>query len=75
MAGWMPTDESGRLSLAFVVTLSAADTIILIGLMVLLTVARGERVSELWLGTRPLGREAGLGALLVPVGSSSSYCC
>ena len=66
-AGLMPFDESGRLSLAFVVTLSAADTIILIGLMVILTLARGERVSELWLGSRPLGREASIGALLVPV--------
>ena len=67
MAGWMPIDESGQLSLAFVVTLSAADTIILIGLMVILTIARGERVSELWLGSRPFGREARIGALLVPV--------
>ena len=66
-AGLMPFDESGRLSLAFVVTLSAADTIILIGLMVILTIARGERVAELWLGSRPLGREASIGALLVPV--------
>jgi membrane protease YdiL (CAAX protease family) len=67
MAGWTPMDESGQLSLPFVVTLSAADTIILIGLMVILTVARGERVSELWLGRRPPGRETALGALLVPV--------
>jgi len=67
MAGWLPIDESGQLSLAFVVTLSAADTIILIGLMVILTIARGERVSDLWLGRRPLGREASIGALLVPV--------
>ena len=67
MAGWTPIDESGQLSLPFVVTLSAADTIILIGLMVILTIARGERVSELWLGNRPFGREAGIGALLVPV--------
>lgn len=67
MAGWTAMDESGQLSLPFVVTLSAADTIILIGLMVILTVARGERVSELWLGRRPVGREAAIGALLVPV--------
>ncbi len=67
MAGWTPIDESGQLSLAFVVTLSAADTIILIGLMVILTIARGERVSELWLGSRPVRREASIGALLVPV--------
>ena len=35
--------------------------------MVILTRAQGERVSELWLGRRPFGREAGIGALLVPV--------
>lgn len=67
MAGWTPIDEAGQLSLAFVATLSAVDTIILIGLMVILTIARGERVSDLWLGSRPIGREARIGALLVPV--------
>jgi len=35
--------------------------------MVALTVAHGERVSELWLGNRPVRREAIIGALLIPV--------
>jgi membrane protease YdiL (CAAX protease family) len=67
MAGWMPLDASGQLSLAFVVTLSVADTVILIALMVALTLAHGERVSDLWLGARPPRKEAVLGLLLVPV--------
>jgi len=67
MAGWMPFDEAGQLSLPFVVALSIADTAVLVGLMVALTVAHGERVSELWLGNRPVRREAIIGALLIPV--------
>ena len=67
MAGWMPFDEAGQLSLPFVVTLSVADTVVLIALMVGLTRAHGERVADLWLGTRPVGREAAVGALLIPV--------
>jgi membrane protease YdiL (CAAX protease family) len=67
MAGWMPFDEAGQLSLSFVVTLSVADTVVLLGLMVGLTLARGERVGDLWLGQRPVGREAAIGALLIPV--------
>lgn len=66
-AGWTLLDQSGQLSLSFVVTLSVADTFILVGLMVGLTMARGERISELWLGNRSVGREAGIGALLIPV--------
>ena len=66
-AGWMAFDESGELSLPFVVTLSLADTVLLIGLMVALTWARRERVSDLWLGTRPIRREAVIGVLLIPV--------
>jgi membrane protease YdiL (CAAX protease family) len=67
MGGWTPFDEAGRLSLPFVVTLSAVDTIVLIGLMVALTAARGERAADLWLGLRPIRREAAIGAVLIPV--------
>jgi membrane protease YdiL (CAAX protease family) len=67
MVGWMPFDEAGQLSLRFVVTLSVVDTVVLIGLMVALTVAHGERVRDLWLGSRPVRREAMIGALLIPV--------
>ena len=36
VAGWLPFDETGQLSLAFVLMLSVADTLLLIGLMVAL---------------------------------------
>jgi CAAX protease family protein len=67
MAGWMPFDEAGQLSLPFIVTLSVADTVVLVGLMVALTVTHGERVSELWLGSRNVRWEAVIGVLLIPV--------
>jgi membrane protease YdiL (CAAX protease family) len=66
MAGLMPTDDAGQLSLAFVVTLSVADTVVLIALMAALTVARGDRIRDLWLGSRPVRGEIVIGLLLVP---------
>jgi uncharacterized protein len=67
LAGWSPVDEAGQLSLPFVLVLSVADTVLLIGLMVVLTRAHGERVVDLWLGRRPFRSEAVYGALLIPV--------
>lgn len=66
LGGVAPLDSAGQLSLPFVLILSVADTLLLIGLMVLLTRAHGESVSELWLGHRPVGREALFGLLLIP---------
>ena len=66
-AGWPPTDASGAYSLSFVLVLSLADTALLIALMVLLMHAHGQSARELWLGARPLKREAMRGLLLVPV--------
>jgi membrane protease YdiL (CAAX protease family) len=66
LAGFLPFDDAGRLSLPFVVTLSIADTVVLVALMVGLTLAHGERVSDLWLGSRPIVREAVIGTLLIP---------
>lgn len=63
VAGWSLEQTP---SLATVVVLSVADTIVLVGLMVVLTLAHGERVRDLWLGTRPPLGEVGLGVLLVP---------
>ena len=66
--GWAYTTDDGGLSLSFVVTVSLADTALLIALMVILTRAHGDSVSELWLGRRPLLREVLAGAaLIVPV--------
>ena len=67
MAGWSPLDDTGQLSLAFVLVLSVADTLLLIGLMVALTRARGERVADLWLGRGRVMSEALYGVRLIPV--------
>jgi membrane protease YdiL (CAAX protease family) len=67
LAGWAPLDAAGQLSLPFVLTLSLADTLVLVVLMVLLMRAHGESASALWIGTRPLKREALIGLALVPV--------
>ena len=67
MAGWAPMDAAGQLSLPFVLTLSLADTFVLIVLMVFLMRAQGESASALWVGTRPLKKEAVLGLLLIPL--------
>ena len=67
MAGWLPLDDAGQLSLAFVLLLSVTDTLLLIGLMVVLTRAHGESVAELWLGHRRVLPEALYGAQLIPV--------
>ena len=64
--GWKPRTEDGGLSLSFIVTMSLADTAVLIALMVALTRARGESVSALWLGQRRVWKEALLGVSLVP---------
>jgi membrane protease YdiL (CAAX protease family) len=66
-AGWPPLDPSGQLSLPFVLTLSLADTVLLIALMVGLTHVHGETATALWIGDRPLKKEALLGLLLIPV--------
>jgi membrane protease YdiL (CAAX protease family) len=65
-AGWAPLDGAGQLSLPFVLTLSLADTLVLIVLMVLLMRAHGESATELWLGERSLKKEALFGLLLIP---------
>ena len=67
MAGWLPLDDAGHLSLAFVLLLSMTDTLLLIGLMVALTRAHGDSVAELWLGRRRVLSEALYGARLIPV--------
>jgi membrane protease YdiL (CAAX protease family) len=66
LAGWSPTTASGQYSLAFVLTLSLADTLLLIVLMVLLMRVHGESASDLWVGGRPLKKEAMLGIVLIP---------
>jgi membrane protease YdiL (CAAX protease family) len=66
-AGWLPLEPGGQLSFSFVLTLSVADTLLLLLLMVAITRAHGERVSALWVGDRPIGREVLWGMMLIPV--------
>lgn len=67
LSGWSATDAAGHLSLPFVLTLSLADTVVLIALMVALTRAHGESATELWIGHRRLRTELGVGLLLIPI--------
>src|SRR5688572_27658098 len=66
-AGFNPLTATGAFSLPFIVTMSMADTVLLIVLMVVLTRAHGDSVSDLWLGRRPIFREALLGIAFVPI--------
>ena len=65
--GLRPETTPDRLTLPFVFWLSMADTVVVIALMVLLTRARNERLSTLWLGGRPVLQEVWLGLSLVPL--------
>jgi uncharacterized protein len=64
--GVSPVTEAGTPSLPFIATLLLADTVVLVALMVAISMAHGDRLSELWLGHRPIAREALLGLSLVP---------
>ena len=67
LAGWSPVDSKGALQLGFVTALTLLDTLALTGLMIALMRAHGERPRALWLGGRPVMREALTGILHVPV--------
>ena len=66
LGGWSPTTASGALSLPYVLTLSLADTLLLIVLMVVLLHAHGERATTLWVGERSVRREVLIGLALIP---------
>jgi membrane protease YdiL (CAAX protease family) len=60
-------DAEGRLSPAFVFTLSFADTILVIGLILFFIRGHGESVKDVFFARRPVLREALLGIALTPV--------
>jgi len=66
-AGLTPLTAEGRLSLPYVFTVTIADTFLLIALMIFFTRRRGESISALWLGPRPVAREAAVGVALIPL--------
>src|SRR5207237_6561282 len=55
----------GRLSVAYVVGLSLAEAILLIGLVMILLYAKGERPSVVLLGTRPIVSEVAAGLPMI----------
>ena len=65
--GWPFETAPGKPALPFIATVQFADTALLLVLMVLLTRAHGDSVSDLWVGRRPKVKEALLGLSLVPV--------
>jgi membrane protease YdiL (CAAX protease family) len=56
--GYTPFGAGGRLSVGYVVALSLIDTVALIGLILMFLSAHGERPRDVFLGGRPIGREA-----------------
>jgi membrane protease YdiL (CAAX protease family) len=67
VAGLNVIDGTGRLSLAFIVWLSALDTALIVFLVPLFLRARGEQPSRVLLGGGSVPREALIGGLLLPV--------
>ena len=73
LLGIRSTDAAGHLSFTFVLTLSLADTALLIGMMILLMHAHGESARALWWGSadqrraKPTVRHALIGLATVPL--------
>jgi membrane protease YdiL (CAAX protease family) len=65
--GIAPRTPDGALSLRFILSVTLADTVLLIGLMVFFMRQRGESPSALWLGARRIRPEAIHGLMLVPI--------
>ncbi len=65
--GYGPYGVNGDLRVGFVVAVSLLDTAFLMGLILFFLYAHGERPRELFLGSRPVSREASLGVPLVLV--------
>ena len=69
MLAWLglrPLLSDGRLSMAYVATLSLVDTAALIFLMLWFLRRHREAPGQIFLGTRPVAQEARLGVLLAP---------
>jgi membrane protease YdiL (CAAX protease family) len=65
--GVQPKSPAGQLHLGYVVALSLGDAVLLLGLILLLLYAHGERPRDVLAGRRPILGEGLLGALLVPI--------
>jgi membrane protease YdiL (CAAX protease family) len=65
-AGLSPGTSAATLSPRFVFILSLLDTVVLLSLIVMLLLRRGERPMEVFFGRRPAAGEAAFGVLSVP---------
>lgn len=65
--GMLPFDEAGQLTIAYVTTLTLADSLLLTAIMVWLLVRHRERPAEVFIAAASGPRDALLGLLLIPV--------
>lgn len=65
VAGIHQQNADGTLNVAFVTTLSLVDAVVLVGLILLLLVARGDRPAQVLFGGRPVASEATAGVGLM----------
>ena len=65
--GYAAKLPGGQLSVGYVVALSLGDAVLLVGLILLLLYAHGERPREVLFGGRPMAGEGMLGVLLIPI--------
>jgi membrane protease YdiL (CAAX protease family) len=66
VSGIAPFEADGQLSSTYVFPLALVDALVLVALIVGLLLAHGESLRQLFLGHRPVGREALLGVWLIP---------
>jgi membrane protease YdiL (CAAX protease family) len=65
--GYRPRTPAGQLSIAYVVALSIGDAVLLVGLILALLYAHGERPRDVFLGGRSVVAEGILGLWLIPI--------
>src|SRR6185436_18156307 len=65
--GYQPKLPGGQLNVWYVVALSLGDAVLLVGLILLLLYAHGERPREVLFGRRSIAAEGMLGLLLIPI--------
>ncbi len=65
--GYHAKSPTGQLDVGYVVALSLGDALLLVGLILLLLYAHGERPRDVLFGRRPIVGEGILGLLLIPI--------
>jgi membrane protease YdiL (CAAX protease family) len=65
--GYKARTPAGQLSVGYVVALSLGDAVLLIGLILALLYAHGERPRDVFIGRRPIVAESMFGVVLIPV--------